>query len=63
MVSGQEPPWVVKLIDFGLSREVSGGTERALQGTPEFLAPEAVNYEPLSLATDIWSVGVITYLL
>ncbi|XP_065333506.1 death-associated protein kinase 1-like isoform X1 [Cloeon dipterum] len=63
MVSGQQPPWTVKLIDFGLSREVSGGTERALQGTPEFLAPEAVNFEPLSLATDIWSVGVITYLL
>ncbi|XP_059474229.1 death-associated protein kinase 1-like isoform X2 [Neocloeon triangulifer] len=63
MVSGQDPPWLVKLIDFGLSREVSGGTERALQGTPEFLAPEAVNFEPLSLATDIWAVGVITYLL
>lgn len=28
-----------------------------------FLAPEVVSFEPLSLATDMWSVGVITYIL
>ena len=28
-----------------------------------FSAPEIVSYEPLSLATDMWSIGVITYIL
>lgn len=32
-------------------------------GTPEFLAPEVVNYEFVSFPTDMWSVGVITYML
>lgn len=27
------------------------------------LAPEVLNYEPISLATDIWSVGVLAYVL
>ena len=32
-------------------------------GTPEFVAPEVVNFEPISFATDMWAVGVITYVL
>lgn len=32
-------------------------------GTPEFLAPEVVNYECVSFPTDMWSVGVIAYML
>ena len=32
-------------------------------GTAEFLAPEVVNYDPVSGQTDMWSVGVITYIL
>lgn len=27
------------------------------------LAPEVLNYEPISLATDMWSVGVLLYVL
>ncbi|RXN39100.1 myosin light chain smooth muscle-like protein [Labeo rohita] len=34
-----------------------------LHGTPEFAAPEVVNYEPVDLATDMWSIGVICYIL
>ena len=32
-------------------------------GTPEFLAPEVVNYDFVSFPTDMWSVGVIVYML
>lgn len=32
-------------------------------GTPEFLSPEVVNYEQVSYTTDMWSMGVITYML
>ena len=54
----------VKLIDFGLSRFIRpGDVVREMIGTPEFVAPEIVNYEPLSPATDMWAIGVITYIL
>ncbi|GFO37012.1 death-associated protein kinase 1 [Plakobranchus ocellatus] len=54
----------IKLIDFGLAQRIQGKEDiRALMGTAEFVAPEVVSYETLSLATDMWSVGVITYIL
>ncbi|XP_067666267.1 death-associated protein kinase 1-like isoform X1 [Haliotis asinina] len=54
----------IKLIDFGLAQKIRPMDEhRAMMGTAEFVAPEVVSYEPLSLATDMWSVGVITYIL
>ncbi|XP_052278022.1 death-associated protein kinase 1-like isoform X2 [Dreissena polymorpha] len=54
----------VKLIDFGLSRKIGPKEEhRAMMGTAEFVAPEVVSFEPLSLASDMWSIGVITYIL
>ncbi|GFR67462.1 death-associated protein kinase 1 [Elysia marginata] len=54
----------IKLIDFGLAQRINGKEDlRALMGTAEFVAPEVVSYETLSLATDMWSVGVITYIL
>ncbi|KAL5004238.1 hypothetical protein ScPMuIL_017694 [Solemya velum] len=54
----------VKLIDFGLSQKIDGNQEvRAMNGTAEFVAPEVVGYDPLSTDTDMWSLGVITYIL
>ncbi|KPP74738.1 hypothetical protein Z043_106085, partial [Scleropages formosus] len=32
-------------------------------GTPEFLAPEIVNFDFVSFPTDMWTVGVVTYML
>ncbi|KAM8973622.1 death-associated protein kinase 2 [Pelodytes ibericus] len=54
----------IKLIDFGLAHKIVDGVEfKNIFGTPEFVAPEIVNYEPLGLAADMWSIGVITYIL
>ncbi|XP_023585477.1 death-associated protein kinase 2 [Trichechus manatus latirostris] len=54
----------IKLIDFGLAHEIEDGVEfKSIFGTPEFVAPEIVNYEPLGLEADMWSIGVITYIL
>ena len=33
------------------------------EGTPEFVSPEVINYDPIALTTDMWSVGVIAYVL
>ncbi|XP_052368383.1 death-associated protein kinase 2 [Oncorhynchus keta] len=55
----------IKLIDFGLAHKMDQvGTDfKKIFGTPEFVAPEVVNYEPLGLEADMWSIGVITYIL
>ncbi|KAF5902541.1 death-associated protein kinase 2 isoform X1, partial [Clarias magur] len=54
----------IKLIDFGLAHKIEDGVEfKDIFGTPEFVAPEIVNYEPLGLPADMWSIGVITYIL
>ncbi|CDQ88068.1 unnamed protein product [Oncorhynchus mykiss] len=36
---------------------------REIMGTPEYVAPEILNYEPISTATDMWSIGVLTYVM
>ncbi|MGH0120768.1 UNVERIFIED_CONTAM: hypothetical protein FKN15_027134 [Acipenser sinensis] len=44
--------------------KITAGNEfKNIFGTPEFVAPEIVNYEPLGLEADMWSIGVITYIL
>ncbi|XP_054706304.1 myosin light chain kinase, smooth muscle-like isoform X2 [Uloborus diversus] len=54
----------IKIIDFGLARVYNSDENlRILFGTPEFVAPEVINYEPVCPASDMWSVGVICYVL
>uniref|UniRef100_A0A4W4GT56 Myosin light chain kinase, smooth muscle n=1 Tax=Electrophorus electricus TaxID=8005 RepID=A0A4W4GT56_ELEEL len=54
----------IKLIDFGLARRLEGSASlKVLFGTPEFVAPEVINYEEISYPTDMWSIGVICYIL
>uniref|UniRef100_W5MSH8 non-specific serine/threonine protein kinase n=1 Tax=Lepisosteus oculatus TaxID=7918 RepID=W5MSH8_LEPOC len=53
----------IRICDFGNAMElVPDEAQYCKYGTPEFVAPEIVNQTPVSKATDIWPVGVITYL-
>ncbi|XP_037829718.1 striated muscle preferentially expressed protein kinase isoform X2 [Kryptolebias marmoratus] len=53
----------VRICDFGNSIKLDASEESYCKyGTPEYVAPEIVNQTPVSTATDIWAVGVITYL-
>ncbi|XP_067110032.1 myosin light chain kinase 2, skeletal/cardiac muscle isoform X2 [Osmerus mordax] len=54
----------IKIIDFGLARIYKPREKlRVNFGTPEFLAPEVINYDFVSFNTDMWSLGVIAYML
>ncbi|KAL6428697.1 hypothetical protein ACFW04_007942 [Cataglyphis niger] len=54
----------IKLIDFGLAQTLKSDTPiRVLFGTPEFIPPEIISYEPIGTESDMWSVGVICYVL
>ena len=37
--------------------------KQVMFGTAEFVAPEVVNYDAIGIRTDMWSVGVICYIL
>lgn len=52
----------IKIIDFGLAQVYKPGLSVSC-GTPEFYAPEIVTFDPVSYTTDMWSVGVICYIL
>uniref|UniRef100_A0A3B3Q698 Myosin, light chain kinase 5 n=1 Tax=Paramormyrops kingsleyae TaxID=1676925 RepID=A0A3B3Q698_9TELE len=55
---------LIKIIDFGLASKLDPNKPlKVMHGTPEFVAPEVINFEPVGLTTDMWSVGVICYLL
>ncbi|XP_039991866.1 myosin light chain kinase, smooth muscle-like [Xiphias gladius] len=54
----------IKIIDFGLASKLEDGKHlMVMHGTPEFVAPEVINYEPVGLETDMWSIGVICFIL
>lgn len=54
----------VKLVDFGLSRKLNPNEPvRVSTATPEFAAPEIARYEPVGFYTDMWAIGVLTYVL
>ncbi|XP_029466888.1 myosin light chain kinase 2, skeletal/cardiac muscle [Rhinatrema bivittatum] len=55
---------MVKIIDFGFARRYKPREKLKISfGTPEFLAPEVVNFDVVSFPTDMWSLGVISYVL
>nr|CAB3236238.1 death-associated protein kinase 2-like [Phallusia mammillata] len=57
-------PHNIKLIDFGLAQRITPGMEyKNMHGTPEFVAPEIIAFEPIGLPADCWSIGVITFIL
>ncbi|CAH1787071.1 unnamed protein product [Owenia fusiformis] len=54
----------IKIIDFGLARRKKPDEDmRVMFGTPEFMAPEVANYDLIGTETDMWSVGVVCYVL
>ncbi|MGH6692281.1 MAG: serine/threonine-protein kinase, partial [Gammaproteobacteria bacterium] len=56
----------VVLVDFGLSQQMAATSERTVRtrevlGTPEFMSPEQAAGEPLTEASDWYSVGAMLY--
>jgi len=50
----------VKIIDFGQACK-AGTIKERIQGTPDYIAPEQVRREPVSIRTDIFCLGATMY--
>jgi len=62
----KNPIFDIKLTDFGLSVVKGAGMSNMLDsacGTPVYMAPEVIQNHDYSQTCDIWSVGVIIYVL
>ena len=67
------PSGTIKIMDFGLARRVSelDGRDKTIEwtrsasshisGTPGYMAPEQTRGEPVSAASDVFVLGLITY--
>lgn len=64
LLTSAQPLGDIRIVDFGLSRHVNSTSEvREIVGTPEYVAPEILDYEKISTSTDMWSIGVLTYVM
>jgi len=60
----QDPNSITKLTDFGLAKaKTKGITMTTACGTPQYVAPEILRNERYTSKVDIWSLGVILYIM
>ncbi|XP_023563514.1 obscurin isoform X3 [Octodon degus] len=53
----------IKICDFGFAQKLTPlEPQYSKFGSPEFVSPEIIRQAPVSTASDIWAVGVISYL-
>ncbi|ELW67353.1 Obscurin [Tupaia chinensis] len=53
----------IKICDFGFAQKITPAEPQYSKfGSPEFVSPEIIEQTPVSEASDIWAMGVISYL-
>ncbi|XP_051023238.1 LOW QUALITY PROTEIN: obscurin-like [Acomys russatus] len=53
----------IKICDFGFAQKITPSEPQySKYGSPEFVSPEVIEQSPVSEGSDIWAMGVISYL-
>ena len=69
LLTSKDASWKLKIVDFGFAEKCTGDTLVKCCGTPLYIAPEVLNAglfktgPPYGVKADIWSAGVICYIL
>lgn len=65
LCSEKDDGMIIKIADFGLSKAFGGESKLTTScGTPDYAAPEVLRMEgTYDKGVDLWSIGVITYVL
>ncbi|KPM11840.1 unc-89-like protein 3 [Sarcoptes scabiei] len=54
----------IVICDFGLAKRIAPGASYYVEfGHPEFVSPEIVDRNSVTLTTDVWSAGIVTHIL
>jgi len=51
----------LKVADFGFAKKLWHGKTYTMCGTPDYMAPEMINYTGHTRAVDLWALGVLIY--
>lgn len=54
---------ILKITDFGLARFIENELATTACGTPNYVAPEIISGKGYSKEVDLWSIGVIIYIM
>jgi calcium/calmodulin-dependent protein kinase I len=68
LLSAFEDDAAIKITDFGFATQAQVSVNKKIElkgkcGTADYVAPEILNSKSYDLAVDMWSIGVITYVL
>lgn len=61
--SGSEDNELIKIADFGFSKDFNEDKLQTSCGSPGYVAPEVLTSESYDKSVDMWSIGVIIYIL
>lgn len=53
----------IVLADFGFAQVTKGRSLQQVCGTPDYVAPEVISHAKYDYSCDVWSAGVITFIL
>jgi len=53
----------IKIADFGLAKDYAKSKLTTFVGTADYVSPEILQHKPYTTAVDVWSMGVVTYIL